>query len=137
VGFLREGVRVLAQALMDAEVTQHVGPHRDERTGERETPRRYAGGRYFPALLEPRGRAERSLVAVVQEMYIQGVSTRLVDELAQALGLQDLSKSQARSSVRSRTPRSSAFAPPRLGRRPIPVPDWTPPSSKRSARDGC
>ncbi len=45
-------------------------------------------GSYFPSLLEPRRRAaERALVAVLQEAYVQGVSTRRVDELVQALGV--------------------------------------------------
>jgi putative transposase len=112
--FLREGVRVLAQALMELEVSQHLGAERYERTPERRGERnghrerawdtrvgtvelrvpRVRDGSYFPALLEPRRRAERALVAVVQEAYVQGVSTRRVDELAQALGLQGISKSQ-------------------------------------------
>jgi transposase-like protein len=114
VDFLREGVRVLAQALMEVEVTQQVGARRYERTVERKGERngsrerrwdtrvgsitlsvpRVRDGSYFPSLLEPRRRAERALVAVVQEAYVQGVSTRRVDELAQALGLQGISKSQ-------------------------------------------
>jgi transposase-like protein len=114
VDFLREGVRTLAQALMEAEVTQHVGASRYERTpqrtGERNGSRerrwdtrvgsltlqvpRVRDGSYFPSLLEPRRRAERALVAVVQEAYVQGVSTRRVDELVQALGLSGISKSQ-------------------------------------------
>ena len=49
---------------------------------------------YFPSLLEPRKRAEQALVAVVREAYVQGVSTRKVDELVQALGLDGISKSQ-------------------------------------------
>jgi len=114
VDFLREGVRALAQALMEVEVTQHVGASRyertTERTGERNGARerrwdtrvgsitlrvpRVRDGSYFPSLLEPRRRAERALVAVVQEAYVQGVSTRRVDDLAQALGLNGISKSQ-------------------------------------------
>lgn len=114
VDFLREGVRALAQALMEVEVTQQVGASRYERTsartGERNGTRerrwdtrvgsltlrvpRVRDGSYFPSLLEPRRRAERALVAVVQEAYVQGVSTRRVDELAQTLGLTGISKSQ-------------------------------------------
>ena len=114
VDFLREGVRALAQALMEAEVAQHLGAGRYERTsartGERNGHRerrwdtrvgslqlrvpRVRDGSYFPALLEPRRRAERALVAVVQEAYVAGVSTRRVDELVQTLGLQGISKSQ-------------------------------------------
>ena len=114
VDFLREGVRGLAQALMEVEVTQQLGASRYERTPERRGERngsrerrwdtrvgsltlsvpRVRDGSYFPSLLEPRRRAERALVAVVQEAYVQGVSTRRVDELAQPLGLNGISKSQ-------------------------------------------
>ena len=112
--FLREGVRVLTQALMEAEVSAHLNADRHERTVERTGQRngyrdrqwdtrvgtidlkvpRVRDGSYFPALLEPRKRAERALTAVVQEAYVQGVSTRRVDELVQALGLTGISKSQ-------------------------------------------
>jgi len=51
-------------------------------------------GSYFPSLLEPRRRAEKALVAVVQEAYIHGVSTRKVDELVQSLGMTGISKSE-------------------------------------------
>src|SRR5690606_4799402 len=52
-------------------------------------------GSYFPSwLLEPRRRVERALWAVVQEAYVQGVSTRKVDELVRALGLEGISKSE-------------------------------------------
>jgi putative transposase len=114
VDFLREGVRTLTQALMELEMTQQLGAQRYERTRERTGQRngyrerqwdtrvgsltlqvpRARDGSYFPSLLEPRRRAERALVAVVQEAYVQGVSTRRVDELVQALGLQGISKSQ-------------------------------------------
>lgn len=112
--FLRDGVRVLSQALMELEVTQHLGAERHERTvartGQRNGYRerqwdtrvgtlalrvpRVRDGSFFPSLLEPRKRAERALVAVVQEAYVQGVSTRRVDDLVQALGMQGISKSQ-------------------------------------------
>ena len=114
VDFLREGVRVLSQALMEVEVAQHLGAERYERTGERRGERngyrardwdtrvgtielrvpRVRDGGYFPSLLEPRRRAERALVAVVREAYVQGVSTRRVDDLVRALGLEGISKSQ-------------------------------------------
>ena len=112
--FLREGVRVLSQALMELEVSQHVGAERHERTPARTGQRngyrerewdtrvgtialqvpRVRDGSFFPVLLDPRKRAERALVAVVQEAYVQGVSTRRVDDLVQALGMQGISKSQ-------------------------------------------
>jgi putative transposase len=112
--FLREGVGVRSQALMEVEVTQHLGAERHERTpgrtGQRNGYRerewdtrvgtvelrvpRVRDGSFFPSLLEPRKRAERALAAVVQEAYVQGVSTRRVDELVRALGLEGVSKSQ-------------------------------------------
>lgn len=111
---LREWVRFLAQGLMELEVSQQVGADWYERTPERTTRRngyrdrewdtrvgtvqlqvpRLREGSYFPSLLEPRKRAERALVAVVQEAYVLGVSTRKVDDLVQALGMQGISKSQ-------------------------------------------
>lgn len=114
VDILREGVRVLAEAVMDLEVEQHLGAGRHERTPERDGYRngarervwdtrvgtidlrvpRVRDGSYFPRLLEPRTRAERALVAVVQEAYVGGVSTRRVDGLVKALGLEGISKSQ-------------------------------------------
>ena len=51
-------------------------------------------GSYFPGFLEPRRMAEKALTAVIQEAYIQGVSTRSVDELVQAMGMSGISKSQ-------------------------------------------
>jgi transposase-like protein len=114
VDVLREGVRVLAEALMEVEVEQHVGAERHartlERTGQRNGYRerawdtrvgtidlrvpRVRDGSYFPALLEPRKRGERALLAVVQEAYVAGVSTRRVDDVVKALGLTGISKSQ-------------------------------------------
>jgi putative transposase len=112
--FLREGVRVLAQELMELEVAEQLGAERHERTAERTGYRngyrerpwdtrvgtielqvpRVRDGSFFPSLLEPRRRAERALVSVVQEAYVQGISTRRVDDLVQALGMQGMSKSQ-------------------------------------------
>jgi transposase-like protein len=111
---LREGIRVLAQALMESEVAGLIGAERYERTGERAGYRngyrlrtwdtrvgtielaipKLRQGSYFPALLEPRRRAERALLGVVQEAYVHGVSTRKVDELLKALGLDGMSKSE-------------------------------------------
>ncbi len=55
---------------------------------------RVRDGSYFPSLLEPRRRAERALLAVVQEAYVGGVSTRRVDDLVRAHGIEGISKSQ-------------------------------------------
>jgi putative transposase len=51
-------------------------------------------GSYFPSFLEPRKTSEQALVAVMQEAYVNGVSTRKVDDLVQALGLSGNCKSQ-------------------------------------------
>ena len=113
--FLREGVRVLAEAVMEAEVTELTGVPKGERDPERRLTRRNGyrerrwdtrvgtvdlaiprvrDGSYFPSLLEPRRRAERALLSVVQEAYVAGVSTRRVEDLVEALGITALSKSQ-------------------------------------------
>jgi putative transposase len=112
--FLKEGVRVLSQALMELEVEEHVGAGRNERSAARKGQRngyrerswdtrvgtvelrvpRVRDSSYFPSLLEPRRRAERALSAVVQEAYVRGISTRKVDELVKALGMEGISKSQ-------------------------------------------
>jgi transposase-like protein len=115
VDFLREGVRLLAQAVMEAEVTELTGVAHGERDPEhRLTHRngyrerrwdtrvgtvalavpRVRDGSYFPSLLEPRRRAERALLAVVQEAYVAGVSTRRVEDLVEALGIASLSRSE-------------------------------------------
>jgi len=115
VDFLREGVRVLAQAVMEAEVTELTGVPKGERDPERRlTSRngyrdrrwdtrvgtmnlsipRVRDGSYYPSLLEPRRRAERALLAVVQEAYVLGVSTRRVEDLVEALGIASMSKSE-------------------------------------------
>lgn len=112
--FLREAAQAVAQAVMEVEVNQHVGAERYERSPDRKGQRngyrerswdtrvgtlelrvpRVRDGTYFPALLEPRRRAEQALAAVVQEAYVHGVSTRKVDDLVKALGMEGISKSQ-------------------------------------------
>lgn len=115
VDFLRTAVKTLAEALMELEVSAKLGADPHERTAARLgyrnghrsrdwDPRagtieldipRVRRGSYFPGwLLEPRRRAERALVAVVQEAYVQGVSTRKVDALVRALGMEGISKSE-------------------------------------------
>src|SRR4029077_10815310 len=107
--FLREGVRVLAQELMELALGEHVGAERHERTAEwtgyrngyRERPwdtrvgtielqvPRIRDGSFFPSLLEPRRRAEQALVSVirraVEEAYVHSIRTRCVDDLVPAL----------------------------------------------------
>jgi len=111
---LREGIRVLSQALMETEVAGLIGADRHERTGDRTAYRngyrtrtwdtrvgtielaipKVRPGTYFPSLLQPRRRAEHALLAVVQEAYVHGVSTRKVDDLIKALGVDGMSKSE-------------------------------------------
>ena len=57
-------------------------------------------GSYFPAFLEPRRTAEKALTAVIQEAYVQGISTRSVDDLVRAMGMEGVSKSQVSRSLR-------------------------------------
>jgi putative transposase len=105
---------VLAQALMDAEVSTRIGAElyelTDARTAHRNGYRtrtwdtrvgtvelrvpKIAPGSYFPSLLEPRRRAERALACVVQEAYVKGISTRKVDDLVRAMGMEGISKSE-------------------------------------------
>jgi putative transposase len=134
--FLREGVRVLAQELMELEVAEQLGAERHERTPERlgyrngyrerawdtrvgtielQVPR-VRDGSFFPSLLEPRRRAERALVSVVQEAYVQGISTRRVDDLVQALGMQGISKSQLSRMCAELDKGSGALPHPQAGR---------------------
>lgn len=111
---LREGIRVLSQALMESEVAGLIGAERHERSGDRTAYRngsrtrtwdtrvgtielaipKVTPGSYFPSLLQPRRRAEHALAAVVQEAYVHGVSTRKVDDLVKALGIDGISKSE-------------------------------------------
>jgi transposase-like protein len=114
VDFLREAMGVLVQAIMEAEVTTQTGAEHGERSASRLTQRngyrdrpwdtrvgtldlqipRVREGSYFPSLLEPRRRSERALLAVVQQAYVEGVSTRRVDTLVKSLGCEGISKSQ-------------------------------------------
>jgi putative transposase len=111
---IRESVRLVAQELMEAEVSEVIGAERGERRPEdrlmhrnRYRARRWdtrAGeielqipkirqGSYFPSILQPRKRSEQALVSVVQQAYVCGVSTRRVDQLVESLGLR-ISKSE-------------------------------------------
>ena len=132
--FLRDGVRLLAQELMDAEVTQLAGAGLHERSENRLTYRngyrerewdtrvgtvdlhipKLRQGAYFPSLLEPRRRHERALLAVVQEAYVHGVSTRAVDTLAEALGLKGISKDQVSRICKELDGQVTAFRTRRL-----------------------
>jgi putative transposase len=112
--FLRSLVETVLTDLMECEVSNKIGAELHERSGERQTHRngyrdrmlhsrlgslqlrvpKLREGTYFPSFLEPRRLAEQALAAVVQEAWINGVSTRKVDDLVQALGMTGISKSQ-------------------------------------------
>src|ERR1700760_848995 len=114
VDLLREMVGFAAQRLMELEVETLTGAAHGARDPDRINQRngyrdrmwqtragtvelripKLRRGSYFPGFLEPRRMAEKALTAVIQEAYIQGVSTRSVDELVKAMGMSGVSKSQ-------------------------------------------
>jgi transposase-like protein len=114
IDLLREMVGFAAQRLMELEVESLTGAAPGERSPNRLNHRngyrerswetragtvelripKLRKGSYFPAFLEPRRMAEKALTAVIQEAYVQGISTRSVDELVQAMGMTGISKSQ-------------------------------------------
>ena len=112
--FLREMIGFAAERLMALETDTLCGAAPGERSAERTNQRngyrdrdwhtragtvelripKLRRGSYFPGFLEPRRMAEKALTAVIQEAYIQGVSTRSVDDLVKAMGMDCISKSQ-------------------------------------------
>jgi putative transposase len=105
---IREAVKAVAAELMELEVSALIGAeHGERRPQDRATHRngyrarrwdtrageielqipKIRQGSYFPSILEPRRRSERALLAVVQQAYVCGVSTRRVDQLVESLGL--------------------------------------------------
>ena len=114
VDFLREAVTAVLTVLMEAEVSNQTGAAYGERSPERLSQRngyrerewdtrvgtidlsipRVRTGSYLPTFLEPRRRSEQALLSVIQQAYVEGVSTRRVDDLVRSLGCDGISKSQ-------------------------------------------
>src|ERR671931_833787 len=115
--FLRESLSWVVQQMMEAEVSELVGAGRGERAPEERLTHRNghrprgwqtrAGelelaipkirrGSYFPSFLEPRKPSEQALVAVVQDAYVAGVSTRKVDQVVESPRLTDLEERTSR-----------------------------------------
>ena len=107
IGFAAERLMALeTEALCGAAVGERTPDRRNQRNGYRDRDwdtragtvelriPKLRHGSYFPGFLEPRRIAEKALTAVIQEAYIQGISTRSVDDLVKALGMEGISKSQ-------------------------------------------
>jgi len=111
---VREMLAFAADRIMEAEVEVRTGAAKGARSPLREIQRngyrdrdwdtragrisleipKLRKGSYLPSFLEPRRTAEKALVAVIQEAYVQGISTRSVDDLVKAMGAGGMSKSQ-------------------------------------------
>ena len=127
--FLRAVAEAVLQILMESDVEGLIGAGRHERSADRLNYRngyrdrtldtrlgtlalrvpKLRQGSYFPPFLEPRKMSEKALVAVIQEAWIGGVSTRRVDDLVQAMGLSGISKSQVSKLCREIDERVQAF----------------------------
>src|SRR5918911_1403406 len=127
--FLRSVAEAVVQFLMETDVDGLIGAGRHERSGERTTYRngyrdrtletrlgtlqlripKLRQGSYFPPFLEPRKTSEKALVAVIQEAWVSGVSTRRVDDLVQAMGLSGISKSTVSKLCKDIDDRVNAF----------------------------
>ena len=127
--FLRAVAEAVLQILMESDVEGLIGAGRHERSADRLNYRngyrdrtldtrlgtlalrvpKLRQGSYFPPFLEPRKMSEKALVAVIQEAWIGGVSTRRVDDLVQAMGLSGISKSQVSKLCKEIDERVQAF----------------------------
>ncbi len=155
VDVLRAGVRVLAEAIMEAEVSELTGAAKGERAPDRRLTNRNGyrerrwdtrvgtiglsipkvrDGSYFPSLLEPRRRAEQALLLVVQEAHVAGVSTRRVEDLVEALGIASMSRCEVSRICAATMPRSPPSARARSATSAIRISSSTRPASSRHHR---
>ena len=150
---LREMIGFAAQRLMELETDTLCGAGHGERSESRTNQRngyrdrdwqtragtvelripKLRHGSYFPGFLEPRRMAEKALTAVIQEAYVQGISTRSVDELVKAMGMEGISKSAGLAACAARS--TSGCRPSCTGRSRATgrISGWTPPTSKPGA----
>jgi putative transposase len=154
---IREALALVLQALIDAEATQHIGARPYERTDQRTAHRngtrsrllstkagdvelripKLREGSFFPALLEPRRRIDRALLAVVMEAYVHGISTRKVDDLVKALGVEaGISKSEVSRICGELAPRLPPSGRAHCRTPPSRTCSWTPPTSRPASTGG-
>ena len=150
---LREMIGFAAQRLMELETEALCGAGHGERSAERSNQRngyrdrdwqtragtvelripKLRKGSYFPGFLEPRRMAEKALTAVIQEAYIQGISTRSVDELVRAMGMEGDQQEPGLAACAARSTsgcRPSCTARSKANGR---ICGWMPPTSKPAA----
>jgi putative transposase len=133
---IRESVRLVVQELIETEASEVIGARRYERTEARQTERnghrsrllatqagdvelkipKLRAGSFFPSLLEPRRRIDQALYAVIAQAYVEGISTRSVDDLVQAMGIASgISRSEVSRICRRLDVQVSAFKDRSLG----------------------
>jgi putative transposase len=149
VDLVRESVRMVMQELIEAEASERIGAARYQRTASRSTERNgsrerllatQAGdvqlripklrkGSFFPVILEPRRRIDQALYAVVMEAYVAGVSTRSVEDLVAALGIDSgISRCEVSRICAGLDEVVTAFRGRRLDHTAFPTCTWTRPT---------
>lgn len=131
----------LCTRLMEVEVSQQLGAEKNEHNLERTSsrsgcrPRRLdsrmgtmylmipkvRNGGYIPFFIVERKRSEAALIQVVQEAFVQGISTRKMDKLAKSLGIENLSRSQVSEMTKGLNEQARAFRERSLKEQQFPV----------------